>query len=356
MDRATGPAELDQGWRGDPWQTHEFRYFSGGEATSWVSSAGAISEETVVSVDELLRSAWEPSDPPFPLAPVALPSADPSEGWRDVWQTHEFRYFSDGEATSWVSSGGVVREEIVVSVDKLVDAMAWDSRATGFDADGSPSSPTTNRMDMALTSWDHQGQAEDAGAGVPPRRRRRPPRARGTPRTARRGAAVGAVVGALVLASSWAAFAATHGGQPVRASARTHVAATSTADPAAPTSTSTSTVPSATSPLGAWWAGTGQPDTLAFVSGLQELSGLAGNSDALLGACRTFGVEVASSSAPPAPAASIQREWQLTMSTVNRVARACAAGRYAQGIGDLQPASYTIHDLTNQITSSLNGS
>ena len=73
------PEGPGQGWRSDPWHTHEYRYYSGGLATTWVSSVGLISEEFVVSVDELLTQL---AGPPLLESgpPVTRPSA--TTPWR----------------------------------------------------------------------------------------------------------------------------------------------------------------------------------------------------------------------------------------------------------------------------------
>ena len=66
--------------------------------------------------------------------------------------------------------------------------------------------------------------------------------------------------------------------------------------------------------------------------------------------CITLSKDVASTtSASPAPDPTIEREWQLTLSTSQRVATACAEQKYPRVATDVQPALYTIRDLTHQI-------
>ncbi|HEV3280746.1 MAG TPA: hypothetical protein VG032_03990 [Acidimicrobiales bacterium] len=73
--------------------------------------------------------------------------------------------------------------------------------------------------------------------------------------------------------------------------------------------------------------------------------------------CHAFSGDVTgeAEAAPAAPTASIEREWEQTPATVSRVATAGQSGRYAQMSAYIQPASLTIHDLTAQATSHLNG-
>jgi hypothetical protein len=86
------------------------------------------------------------------------------------------------------------------------------------------------------------------------------------------------------------------------------------------------------------------------------MSGLLGNPAGLPSWCHAFSGDVAAAeAAPAAPAATIEREWQQTLATMSRVATACQSGRYTQMSADLQPASLTIHDLTAQVTSQING-
>jgi hypothetical protein len=370
MERVVGPMEADHGWQSDPWRTHEFRYFAGGEATRWVCSAGVITEELVVSLDELGLGTRETAVGPADLEPIDLAANTLTDGWReDPWHTHEFRYFAGGGATRWVSSVGLISEELVVSIAELLDALAAEAAAAQARVDRAvkhfqevlagahnpnPITAWPDREPMTTPGRGIVHQPGDSLAPPPSSGSASPEAATRAPRrkTSRR-AIVAAVVGALVVTGSLVALAATRGGRAPAPKTSSHAAAPAPAEPTTPTAT---TLATGTGQLEAWWTGSAQPEIRALVADIEQLTNLAGSPADLPNACRIFESDAAAAVAlPPAPTASVEREWQQTLATVNRVANACASGRYTQMAGDLQPASFTIHDLTAQVTSQANG-
>jgi hypothetical protein len=116
------------------------------------------------------------------------------------------------------------------------------------------------------------------------------------------------------------------------------------------TSPPPTTSPPINNPVAAWWASAGAPYTTTFATDIQTINNQLGNTAATSGGCHAFHNDVVrAASAPAAPLATIEREWQLTMSTVNRASNACLSGKPTQIAEDLQAASRTIQDLTAQV-------
>jgi hypothetical protein len=134
------------------------------------------------------------------------------------------------------------------------------------------------------------------------------------------------------------------------------------ARPPAPASVATSTTtvvpaaPSLDSQVSEWWSGAGEPAASALVADLGAVqTDLAGGTDSSV-SCVTLERDTASAaSAPPPPSPQIEREWQLTLSASTRASAACASGRLTRLAGDLQPALYTLRDLSAQVQPYLGG-
>ncbi len=150
---------------------------------------------------------------------------------------------------------------------------------------------------------------------------------------------------------------------PAHSAARTDTPGPTSTEVTGTTNPSTTSLPATTLPstpvnqLAQWWTVTGGPQSSALTADLESMQG-DGTDTAQLAAthCTTFTGQVsAAGSAPPAPTPSIQREWLLTLSTAQRVVGACAAQKYSQVNIDLQPALYTIRDLTRQVGPYLSG-
>jgi hypothetical protein len=122
------------------------------------------------------------------------------------------------------------------------------------------------------------------------------------------------------------------------------------------TTVPTTLVPSVDTEVATWWSTIGVPRTTALVAGLDAVGQAGTGAGSLSAACSALGADVASAaSAPPVPSPTVEREWQLTVSTSARVVEACAAGRTRALAGDLGPAQYTINDLSAQIRPYLSG-
>jgi hypothetical protein len=247
----------------------------------------------------------------------------PTGWWPDPSGRHPFRYFEDGQPTHRVS------EQRVVTGYMSSDAQHryWDGLQWMYPAP-TPSSVTSEPTEEVRPS---RGD-----------RRRRPP-------------SVITIAEALVIALTLIAvitFAFMANG-PAHSAARTEAPG--------PTSAGTTTSPSTTIPASAalpsvsedldqWWAGTGGPKSSALAADLASMQGDGANTAQLAVHCTTFTTDAtAANSGDPAPSTSIEREWQLTLSTSQRVSAACAAQQYTRVNTDLQPALYTIRDLTHQI-------
>jgi hypothetical protein len=108
--------------------------------------------------------------------------------------------------------------------------------------------------------------------------------------------------------------------------------------------------------VSAWWSATGESATAALVADLQALQEGGIDTATPSATCSPLSRDAAASAAaPPAPAPAIEREWQLTVSTAARVLAACEEGRTTSLARDLQPALYTIRDLSDQIKPYLDG-
>jgi hypothetical protein len=125
---------------------------------------------------------------------------------------------------------------------------------------------------------------------------------------------------------------------------------TSTTAPPAPVA------PSINAQVSAWWSGTGEPATASLNADLLAVQQSGADAGGLAVSCAALSRDThAATSAPPAPSATVEREWQLTVSTSTRASAACEAGRYTSMAGDLDPALYTIHDLSDQVRPYLAG-
>ena len=128
-----------------------------------------------------------------------------------------------------------------------------------------------------------------------------------------------------------------------------------------PVTTSTTAPPAPADPsmdaqVSAWWSATGEPATAALGADLLAVQQSGADAGALSASCAVLSRDAnATASEPPAPSATVEREWQLTVSTSTRASAACEAGRYTSLAGDLQPALYTIHDLSDQVRPYLAG-
>ncbi len=134
-----------------------------------------------------------------------------------------------------------------------------------------------------------------------------------------------------------------------RSPATTSVATSTTAPPAP-------AVPSVDSQVSDWWSSTGEPATAALAADLQAVQQSGSDVGSLSASCASLTRDAsAAASAPPAPSPTLEREWQLVVSTSTRAAAAGTEGRYTSLAGDLQPAWYTIHDLSDQVRPYLAG-
>ncbi len=168
-----------------------------------------------------------------------------------------------------------------------------------------------------------------------------------------------ALVVALALAAV-VAFARGSAGPPHPA-ALSHRAGQPAATPSVAATTTVPVVvtPSVDTQVSTWWSATGESATAALLADLEALqqvgvgpAGQQGGVDPTTPSesCIALSSDTAAAaSAPPPPAPALEREWQLTLSTVSRAAAACQAGRATRLAGDLQPALYTIRDLSEQI-------
>jgi hypothetical protein len=174
--------------------------------------------------------------------------------------------------------------------------------------------------------------------------------------------AVIAVLGALAIGMALSVTFTSHGDGRGRTTAAIAPTTTSHVLPTAtgtPRSATTVTPPPAAAPsehdlVEAWWVSAAKPATSVLAADIDTINGQLGSSLAVSGGCRTLGSDAAAAaSTPAAPVATIQREWQLTMATVNRAANACLVRTTTQVALDLQSASRTIQDLTDQVNGHL---
>jgi Protein of unknown function (DUF2510) len=205
--------------------------------------------------------------------------------------------------------------------------------------------------------WDGQQWIETTSGPARAAAQPEPPRARVTRR--RRPRSVLTVAEALAIALALVAvitFALKASG-PVHTAARSRVPrSTTTTVPPPTTAAPTTSLPSVGDQVAQWWTTTGGPTSAALTGGLQLLQGDSSDVARLPGDCTQFGNAVVSAaSAAPPPEPAIAREWQLTLSTSQRVSAACAAQRYSRVQTDVQPALYTIRDLAHQIGPYLGG-
>ncbi len=317
--------EGGDGWRMDPFGTHEFRYYERGMPTSWVSTEGDVAEEFVVTTDEFLRSVREDEIP-----------EDTGNGRRN--------------GSLLIEPNGAGGAEAGVSSDRhqfLPLGMAGSLPvATSTEPAPGVVQPAEFRasMDLAASAAPHAVRPGDLRW---PRTER--PSATHRRRVRRTTIVVACAVGALAAITSLAAYAATSGTDrtPPPKGGRG-----ATAPPLVPTTNAT--LPIANDATASWWAATGQPDTHALLTDIQAMNGQLGDPTALGASCRTFSADTATASAAPTPPTpSVNREWQQTLSTVTRVVNACAAGNYPRLAEDLQPASLTIDDLGAQVANDL---
>jgi hypothetical protein len=122
------------------------------------------------------------------------------------------------------------------------------------------------------------------------------------------------------------------------------------------TTTTAPPAPSIDAQVSAWWSSTGESATAALSADLEAVQQGGTGTTSPSASCAALSQDTASAaSAPPAPSPGIEREWQLTVSTSTRASAACEAGRRTSLAGDLQPALYTIHDLSDQVKPYLAG-
>ena len=184
-----------------------------------------------------------------------------------------------------------------------------------------------------------------------------PPRARVTRRHRPRSVLTVAEALAIALALVAVITFALKASGPVHTDARSRIPGpVPTTVPPPTTAGPTTSVPSVGDQVAQWWTSTGGPTSAALTGGLQVLQGDGSDGARLPGDCTQFGDAVGSAtSAVPPPEPAIAREWQLTLSTSQRVSAACAAQRYSRVQTDVQPALYTIRDLAHQIGPYLGG-
>ena len=176
------------------------------------------------------------------------------------------------------------------------------------------------------------------------------------------------MVVALALIAAVAFVRSTAG--PAHPAALSHTAAPPVSSAAAATTTvPVSSAPSMDAQVSAWWSGTAEPMVSALVADLEAVptrgaEGAAGSTGSTGGTvatdpsvyCGALSRDTATAAAAPAaPATAIEREWTLTVSTSTRASAACSSGRFTSLAGDLQPALYTLRDLSDQVKPYLAG-
>jgi hypothetical protein len=137
---------------------------------------------------------------------------------------------------------------------------------------------------------------------------------------------------------------------PAHPLALSHAAPPAHAAVAATTTTVAPAPPTLDSQMTAWWSGAGEPAASGLVADLEAVqTGLAGGADPST-SCGALERDTASAaSVPPSPSSQVEREWQLAVSTSTRASVACASGHFTRLAGDLQPALYTLRDLSAQV-------
>lgn len=351
------------GWRMDPFGTHEFRYYEQGTPTSWVSTDGDIAEEFVVTTDEFLRAVRQ--DAPLDdttnesgngSSLIEAIGANGSDGatLSDIPQFHsleETEPYLDLGAPPTVAPATAPTPQVVVPAEFLASMEATASAAPrAFGPSYLQPWSVKEEDPWALGA---PGLERTYAASEPTLADFQWPRTDRPNRTGRRKArrttfVIACAVGALAVITSLAAYAAS-GGTDRAPSSKGGRATTAPVVP-----TTNATLPIVNDATASWWAATGQPDTHALLTDIQRMNGQLGDPAALGTSCHTFAADAATaSSAPPPPTPSINREWQQTLSTVARVANACAAGNYPRLAEDLQPASLTIDDLGAQVANDL---
>ena len=294
------------------------------------------------------------------------PGPTPSDGYH-------LRHFEAGRPTPWVSDGQDVRHaplpadrplpllpDLYVPAPAAPAAAVPSTRTVGWYRN--VTDPTWYRY------WDGQQWIEPSSAAPPqptmPAEQRSSPLRRDRrhrPRSAVTVTQALAMVLAIVAVVTFALVSTL----PGRSAARSESTVPPATVPRAP-SPSTPSTPSTTvagagqlSPdaqVVQWWTSTGSPTTSSLAADLETMQGHRGDVVTLSTDCSSFAPDAQSAaSAPPAPLPTIQREWQLVISTTQRVAGVCAAQRYTSASTDVQPALYTIRDLTHQITPYLAG-
>ncbi len=277
----------------------------------------------------------------------------PTGWWPDPSGAHPFRYFENGDPTTWVSDGlGPPRRVPPETLPPPPSAGPETTRTVGWYQNvADPARFKYWDGQQWIEATDHPSPDAAQPAEEPPpakvRRRRRPH-------------AVLTVAEALAIALALVAviaFAFQASG-PVHTAARTRPPgpAVPTTVPPPTTAPPTTNPPSVGDQVAQWWTTTGGPTSAALTSGLQVLQGGGSDVSRLPGDCTQFSDAVVSAtSAAPPPDPAIAREWQLTLSTSQRVSAACAAQRYSRVETDVQPALYTIRDLAHQVGPYLDG-
>lgn len=99
-----------EGWSADPSGRHQERYFSDGQPTTLVRDVGRETYDPIRSLEPSVGITGQVFRTDVPVAPASVAYL---EGWHpDESGRHEFRYFSKGAPTAWVSDGGQVAEDV----------------------------------------------------------------------------------------------------------------------------------------------------------------------------------------------------------------------------------------------------
>ena len=311
-------------WRADPSGKGDFRYFQHGRPTAWVSDGGRVYQLSVPAHLESVGASPSHQDPS--QGGSALDLTDPTSAGRAV-----------------ARPAGWYRNVADPNQLKYWNGSQWSDPMTSA---AGPERQSDEQPQL------EQRPVEDAGRGR------------------RLNSTIAVTEAALVVIALVAVGIAVVRDGPGSAShADSRVASSRGVAPTTPSTmptTTTTTLPTVTSPSSSfastinvqvqqWWASAGKAHTVALVADIQGIQGLWQVAD-IEGRCRTFVADVASAAAvPPAPVASIEREWQITTSTSNRAATACSARQFTRMTEDLQPASLTIRDFTAQLRTYLDG-
>jgi hypothetical protein len=366
--RRTAPRQVGQlgGWRPDQSGRHGFRYFSHGQPTALVSDGddqvsfdelpGATEPQTVEAVDAPPFQSWVPTmeetvEPPGPPADWYPDPDDPHrlrfwdgsawtdhrrllvpepDGWQiDPTGSYEFRYYSGGDPTSWVSTAGHVHQGTDSTIQEPVSSGAGATGATirhseptaaaAWFADPDPVNPDRVRY------WDGDQWTEHTASLSQPRQPQLEHTSGPEHVLSRRTKVAIALFGVAAVLIAVIALG---------------ILTTTTAPQTRASTTS------------AWWTSAGQPDTTKLSADIQAIERRLGSAGALSTSCHALSDDVmTAASAPKAPTPRIEQEWQLTVSSASRAADACLANRYPQMIDGLKTATSAIQGLDAQLNS-----